>query len=86
VLSEVYYPEGWIAKLDDKELKILQVNHVLRGVEVDSGEHKLTFDFHPSTYYASLTSLWIGNVLIWLLIIGGFYIVYIKNRISPVED
>ena len=86
VLSEIYYPEGWIAKLDDIELKILQVNHVLRGVEVDSGEHKLTFDFHPSTYYASLTSLWIGNVLIWLLMIVGFYIVYIKNRNSPVED
>ena len=80
VLSEIYYPKGWIAKLDDRELDILKVNHLLRGVEIEAGSHKLTFDFHPNTYYASLTSLWIGNILIWFLIIGGFYFVFIKNR------
>ncbi len=79
VLSEIYYPKGWIAKLDDRELDILKVNHLLRGVEIEAGSHKLTFDFHPNTYYASLTSLWIGNILIWFLIIGGFYFVFIKN-------
>ncbi len=80
VLSEIYYPKGWEAYLDDKELDILQVNHVLRGVEVDKGNHKLTFEFHPSTYYASLTSLWIGNIIILLLIFGGYYFVFIKKR------
>jgi len=86
VLSEIYYPKGWIAKLDDKELDILQVNHVLRGVEVESGNHKLTFEFIPKTYYASLTSLWIGNILIWLLIISGLYFVFIKNKNGTNED
>jgi len=80
VLSEIYYPKGWNAKLDDKELKILQVNHVMRGVEVDPGKHKLTFNFHPQTYYASLTAVWIGDILIWLLILGGGYLVYKKEK------
>ena len=86
VLSEIYYPKGWIAKLDDKELEILKVDHLLRGVEVDTGNHKLTFKFHPNTYYASLTSLWIGNILIWFLIIGGLYFVFIKNKNRDNEE
>jgi len=80
VLSEIYYPKGWIAKLDDKELDILQVNHVMRGVEIDPGKHKLTFEFHPQTYYASVTAVWIGNVLTWLLILGGGYLIFKKKK------
>ncbi|NOX64322.1 MAG: YfhO family protein [Chlorobi bacterium] len=85
VLSEIYYPKGWVAKLDDKDLKILQVNHVMRGVEVDPGKHKLTFEFHPQTYYASLTAVWIGDILIWLLILGGGYLM-LKKKKSIHED
>ncbi|MCK5455521.1 MAG: YfhO family protein [Melioribacteraceae bacterium] len=80
VLSEIYYPKGWIAKLDDKELDILKVNHLLRGVEVEPGKHKLIFEFHPQTYYSSVTAIWIGNVLIWLLILGGGYFVFKKEK------
>ncbi len=80
VLSEIYYPKGWIAKLDDKELNILQVNHVMRGVEIDPGKHKLTFEFHPQTYYSSVTAVWIGDILIWILIISGLYFTFIKKK------
>lgn len=68
VVSEIYYPEGWIARLDDEELNIYQVNHILRGVEIKPGEHKLSFEFKPTTYYSSLTFLWIGNLVILGLI------------------
>ena len=69
VVSEIYYPEGWIAKLNDEEIEIHQVNHVLRGVNIKDGEHKLIFEFKPATYYSSLTFLWIGNIIILGLII-----------------
>ena len=69
VVSEIYYPEGWIAKLNDSEIDLHQVNHVLRGVEVSAGNNKLTFEFVPETYYSSLTFLWIGNIIILGLII-----------------
>ena len=55
VLSEIYYPEGWIAKLGDKEIDINQVNHVSRGVNITPGKNKLTLEFIPATYYSSLT-------------------------------
>lgn len=85
VLSEIYYPAGWKAYLGEKETEIYQVNHVLRGIEVENGTHKLTFEFHPNTYYASITSVWIGNILIWILILGGLYYVYIKNKKNNTE-
>jgi len=69
VLSEIYYLKGWIAKLDGKDTKIFQTNHVLKGVQIPPGEHKLTFEFEPKTYYSSLTYLWIGNILILGLIL-----------------
>jgi hypothetical protein len=69
VVSEIYYPEGWVAKLNETEIDIQQVNHVLRGVEISPGKNKLTFEFIPETYYTSLTFLWIGNIIILGLII-----------------
>ncbi len=79
VLSEIYYSDGWIAKLDEKEIPIEKTNHLLRGVEVESGNHKLVFEFLPATYSASVMAVWIGDVFIWLLILGGGYLVYRKR-------
>jgi len=80
VLSEIYFSDGWVAKLDEKEIPIEKTNHLLRGVEVESGNHKLIFEFVPPTYSASVTAVWVGDVFIWLLILGGGYLVY-KKRI-----
>ena len=82
VLSEIYYSDGWIANLDDKEIPIEKTNHLLRGVKVNSGNHKLVFEFSPSTYKASVSAVWLGDVLIWLLILGGGYMVYSKREIA----
>lgn len=80
VLSEVYYSDGWIATLDGKKIKIEKTNHLLRGVNIDKGSHKLVFEFSPSTYTASLTAVWVGDVLILLLIFGGGFLVYKRNE------
>ncbi len=79
VLSEIYYSDGWVAKLDEKEIPIEKTNHLLRGVEVESGNHKLVFEFLPATYSASVMAVWIGDVFIWLLILSGGYLVYRKR-------
>jgi len=67
VASEVYYPAGWLAFVDDTETPIHRVNHFLRGVEVREGEHELTMRFSPSTH---TTSVWIAGVST-LLVYGG---------------
>ncbi len=81
VLSEIYYPKGWTAKIDGSETKIFRTNHILRGIHVPSGKHKITFEFAPKSYFASLTFLWIGNVIILgLILVPGFFY-YRKKKV-----
>ncbi|MBK7104711.1 MAG: YfhO family protein [Ignavibacteriae bacterium] len=80
VLSEIFYPEGWKANIDNTETTIHQTNHILRGIQVPAGKHKITFEFKPQTYYTSLTFLWIGNIIILgLILIPGIFNFKKKN-------
>ena len=45
VFSEMYYP-GWKVFIDDKE-SILNVNYVLRGLNIPANSSKLEFIFEP---------------------------------------
>jgi hypothetical protein len=46
VLGEKYY-RGWRASVDGKSAQIYPVNHVLRGVYLTPGTHKVEFVFYP---------------------------------------
>jgi hypothetical protein len=46
VLGEKYY-KGWKATIDGKTAEIVPVNHVLRGVYLPPGKHKVEFVFDP---------------------------------------
>ncbi|MEQ9103153.1 MAG: hypothetical protein RIE53_00500 [Rhodothermales bacterium] len=50
VVSEVYYPDGWTARLDGQPVPIVQVNGLLRGIEVPAGSHELTMQFEPASF------------------------------------
>jgi hypothetical protein len=45
-LGEKYY-KGWVATVDGKPADIVPVNHVLRGVYLTPGTHKVGFRFDP---------------------------------------
>ncbi len=59
VISEVYYPEGWIARLDGAVVPIHEINTILRGVSVPQGRHALTLDFEPDDL---ALGLWISRL------------------------
>ena len=57
VLSEVYYKHGWKCKIDGKDSKIYQTNHILRSVYVPDGEHEVVFYYDYSNWQtARITS------------------------------
>lgn len=68
VFSEIYYAEGWKAKIDGNEAPILRANYVLRALEVPQGKHEIVFEFKPDSYFVGNKISLAGSVLVLLLI------------------
>lgn len=49
VLGEKYY-RGWRAAVDGKETEIYPVDHVLRGIYLTPGKHRVEFTFDPTPF------------------------------------
>ncbi|VAW31907.1 hypothetical protein MNBD_CHLOROFLEXI01-3433 [hydrothermal vent metagenome] len=66
VLSDTFYP-GWQAEIDNVSTEILQTNVALRGVVVPSGNHTITMQFRPLTFYlgVAISLLTVLVVLLW---------------------
>jgi len=75
-ISEAYYPNGWKAFVDGKEVKILRLNYLFRGVIVPQGGHTVEMKFEPREYYlGKQLSLWTN-----ILLLGGMGIVYLLSK------
>ena len=73
VLSEVYYPPSWKAEIDGAETEIHPANHLLRGVIVPAGEHKIVFNCESSVFNLGWMVHWIVFALVTLTL--AFYTV-----------
>ncbi|MDD4224691.1 MAG: YfhO family protein [Candidatus Cloacimonetes bacterium] len=86
VLSEVYYPAGWKASLDGKEIPIHAANYILRGLRIPAGEHKLELVFAPDSYKTSVGLSLIGLLISLLALGGGLVFHYLKQRPAPAPE
>lgn len=49
VFSEIYYPYGWKATIDDMPADIYRVNYMLRAINVPAGTHSIHMEFVPDS-------------------------------------
>ncbi len=84
VFSEIYYPKGWNAYIDDEPVKHFPVNYVLRGMVVPEGSHEIVFRFEPESYKIGNQVSLAGSVLLILGIAAFVY--YLVRRKTKTED
>ena len=66
VFSEIYYDKGWKMLIDGVEKPYFRADYVLRAAQLDAGNHKLEFVFHPTSYYTGEKISLAGSVLLML--------------------
>ena len=71
VFSDVYYPKGWKAWVDDEAVEIVRANYVLRALRLPEGSHKVRFAFAPESYRMGAVWSRVGSVVLLVLVLGG---------------
>lgn len=73
VISEVYYPAGWHATIDDEPMEIHRVNHFLRGIMIPAGRHHVSMLFDPQSHTTGLRISLFASILVYLgaIALGG---------------
>ena len=78
VFSEIYYKNGWNAYIDGELNPHLNVNYVLRGLEIPAGKHSVEFRFEPKVIQTGSTISLLSYVFLLLIPLGWFF--YDKNK------
>jgi hypothetical protein len=85
-LSETYYPKGWKAFIDGKEVEILRLNYLFRGVVVPQGEHTMEMKFEPNSFILGRKISLASNIIVLAgIAIQGTLMVRRKKRV-PVQQ
>lgn len=82
VFSEIYYSSGWNAYIDGKKSPYYKVNYLLRGMPVAAGKHAIKFKFEPASYKTGYTMATMGNILLYIFLIGGLYMSFRKKELN----
>ena len=80
IFSEVYYPEGWHAYLDngtvsgkkdkdDTDVDLFRADWILRGAVLPSGENNLIMRFEPKSYQQGILLSRVSSILVILILI-----------------
>lgn len=70
VFSEIYYPKGWHAFIDGKEVPVLRANYVLRALEIPQGKHTIEFKFEPKPYVVGNKITFASSWVVMLVMLG----------------
>jgi hypothetical protein len=74
VIADTWFP-GWRATLDGQPLVIHRVQHLLRGLAVPAGSHRIVLAYEPEGWAASVRVTWIA----WALALAGFALLAVRR-------
>ena len=72
VFSEAFYKNGWVAKINGEVTDHHKVNYLLRGLEVERGEHEIVFTFEPAVVKTGTLLMASSNILLLILVFFSF--------------
>ncbi len=68
VFSEIYYPAGWKAYANGKEIPIMRANYALRALELEAGEYAVEFVYNPISFKTGKAVSLASSIIIFVLL------------------
>ncbi|MFM7813411.1 MAG: hypothetical protein ACKO66_02720 [Flavobacteriales bacterium] len=79
VFSEIYYPAGWVCRVDGNEVPTLRANYILRAAVIPAGDHTIEWSFEPSSYLSAVKVNWAGSGMLFLFL-GYAAFMILRNK------
>jgi len=73
VFSDIWYPYGWEAYIDGKQVEIIRANYVLRAIKIPAGNHQIEFRFRPQSFATGNTIAMISSIVLIGILLAGLY-------------
>lgn len=72
VFSEIYYPSGWTATLEDgTAVSLFRTDWTLRGAVLPAGEHELVMRFDPPAYRTGYRVSRVSSLVLLFLLLAA---------------
>lgn len=86
VFSEVYFPWGWTATIDGKEVELGRVNYLLRALPIPAGNHEVVMTYRPrSVEVTGIISL-CSSLLIYLAALAALAVAILRPNTTANDD
>jgi hypothetical protein len=85
VVSEIYYPKGWSATIDNVPVETYKTNYAFRGLVVPKGQHKIVFTFASPAYEIGKKISLAANASV-LLVLGFSAMLIIRRRKATTQE
>lgn len=80
VFSEIWYPHGWKAFIDEKPAQLFRANYILRALNVPAGTHTVRMVFDPDSVKKG-NALAVPFVVLVYLALAGVIVFWIVRRL-----